>query len=72
VSDDAMIDRLLGPRDPEVSCEQCFELLDRYVELERLGADADTAVPGMHAHLQGCPACAEDHDSLVALLDADD
>jgi hypothetical protein len=72
VSDDAMIDRLLGPRDPEVSCEQCFALLDRYVELERLGADADAAVPGMRAHLQGCPACAEDHDSLVALLDDDD
>jgi hypothetical protein len=71
VSDDAMIDRLLGPRDPEVSCDQCFELLDRYVELERLGADADAAVPGMRAHLQGCPACAEDHDSLVALLDAE-
>ena len=22
----------------------------------------------MHAHLDGCPACAEDHDSLHALV----
>jgi hypothetical protein len=64
--------RLLGPRDPELSCEACFEHLDRYVELERAGADADAAVPGMGAHLEGCPACAEDRAALHALLDATD
>jgi hypothetical protein len=63
--------RVLGPAEPELSCEECFEHLDRYVELERTGADADAAVPGMRAHLHGCPACAEDHDSLRALLDAE-
>jgi hypothetical protein len=62
--------RLLGPAEPEVSCETCFEELDRYVELERAGADAEDAVPGMRAHLVGCPACAEDHAALHALLDA--
>jgi hypothetical protein len=63
-----MTARLLGPAGPEVSCEQCFDQLDRYVELELSGADADKAVPGMRAHLTGCPACAEDRDSLRALL----
>jgi len=62
--------RLLGPAEPEVSCETCFEELDRYVELERAGVDAEAAVPGMRAHLAGCPACAEDHEALHALLDA--
>jgi hypothetical protein len=61
---------LLGPESPELSCEQCFEELDRYVELERDGADADTAIPGMRAHLEGCPACREDHASLRSLLDS--
>jgi anti-sigma factor RsiW len=59
---------LLGPDGPELTCEQCFEELDRYVELELSGADADAGVPGMRAHLQGCPACAEDHRSLRALV----
>ena len=66
-----MRDRILGPAGPELTCEQCFEELDRYVEIELTGGDADAAVPGMHAHLRGCPACAEDRDSLVALLRAD-
>jgi predicted anti-sigma-YlaC factor YlaD len=51
---------LLGPSGPEVSCEECFERLDEYVE----GRD----VPGMDAHLEGCPACREDYESLVALV----
>jgi hypothetical protein len=61
---------ILGPAGPEVTCEACFEHLDRYVELERAqGAPAaEAAVPGMSAHLEGCPACAEEHEGLLALL----
>jgi hypothetical protein len=60
--------RVLGPAGPELSCEECFEHLDRYVEIELSGDDADAAIEGMSAHLSGCPACAEDHESLVSLL----
>jgi hypothetical protein len=63
-----LLGRLLGPAEPELSCERCFEELDRYVELELAGADADAAIPGMRPHLEGCSACAEDHESLRAWL----
>jgi hypothetical protein len=66
-----LLARLIGPRGPQLTCEQCFDVLDRYVELELAGADADAAIPGMHAHLQGCSACAEDRESLRALLVSD-
>ncbi len=59
---------LLGPADPEVECDVCFDELDHYVELQLAGHDADTAIPGMRAHLDGCPACREDHESLHALV----
>ena len=62
------VGRLLGPAEPEVSCDVCFDQLDRYVELEVAGADAEAAVPGLRAHLEGCPACREEHDSLLALV----
>ena len=58
------LERLLGPDEPEVSCEVCFERLDEYVDLELAGADADERIPGLRAHLAGCPACREDHESL--------
>ncbi|HEX8206770.1 MAG TPA: hypothetical protein VF587_11990 [Solirubrobacteraceae bacterium] len=63
-----LIARLLGPEGPEVTCEECFELLDEYVDLEGAGKDADARLPGMRAHLQGCPACNEDHASLSELV----
>ena len=66
-----LLARLLGPAEPELTCDECFEELDRYVELELAGRDADAAVPGMRPHLQGCPACREDHESLTALLVAE-
>ncbi len=59
-----LMNRLLGPDRPEVTCEECFELLDEYVDLELAGADAGRMLPGVRAHLQGCPACREDHESL--------
>jgi hypothetical protein len=71
MTDDHLLDKLLGPDGPELTCDECFEHLDRYVELEHTGRDADAAIPGMRAHLRGCPACAEDHESLSALLAAD-
>jgi hypothetical protein len=63
-----LIARMLGPDGPEISCETCFDELDRYVELELAGRDAESAVPGMRAHLEGCPACRDDHDALVEFL----
>jgi anti-sigma factor RsiW len=63
--------RLLGPAGPEVGCDECFEQLDRYVELELAGKDADALIPGLRAHLAGCPACREEHESLRALVSGD-
>jgi hypothetical protein len=68
---DRLLARLTGPPGPELTCEQCFEELDRYVELELAGSGADAAIPGMRAHLEGCLACEEDRESLRALLLSD-
>jgi hypothetical protein len=60
--------RLLGPGVPELGCDECFEQIDRYVELEVSGSDAAAAMPALAAHLAGCPACREEHESLRALV----
>ena len=80
-------ERLLGPAQAELGCEECFEYLDRYVETElthagRFELCATCVAPndcarvrhclGMRAHLDGCPACAEEYTSLKALLQAPD
>ena len=63
--------RLLGPGEEEIGCDECFDEIDRYVELELAGEDADRIVPGLGPHLRGCPACREEYESLRDLLAAE-
>ena len=65
---DDTLKRLLGPAEPEVLCDECFERLDEYVDLELQGKPADDRIPGLRAHLEGCPACREDYESLRDLV----
>jgi predicted anti-sigma-YlaC factor YlaD len=67
VNDHNTIKRLLGPSDNELLCDECFEKIDEYVDLELRGEAADAAIPGMRPHLNGCPACREEYDSLREL-----
>jgi hypothetical protein len=63
----ALLAALLGPAGPELGCDACFDEIDRYVDAELAGRDPDAVVPGMRAHLAGCPACREEHEALRAL-----
>ncbi len=64
-----LLARVLGPAKPELSCEECFAELDRYVELSVADSEADRQIPGMREHLDGCPACAEEYRSLREFID---
>jgi hypothetical protein len=63
--------RLLGPLENEVGCDETFEGLDEFVELELAGADAANRLPGVRAHLDRCRQCREQYESLRALLLSD-
>jgi hypothetical protein len=65
---DNTIKRLLGPAEPELQCDECFEKIDEYVDLELQGDDADQHILGLRPHLEGCPACHEEYDSLRQLV----
>jgi hypothetical protein len=69
---DTTIKRLLGPAEPEILCEECFERLDEFVDLELGNGTPDEKIPGMRPHLEGCPACHEEYESLRDLVRASD
>jgi hypothetical protein len=68
---DKTLKHILGPAQPELLCDECFEKLDEYVELELQGEAADERIPGMRPHLDGCPACREEYESLRELVGGD-
>jgi hypothetical protein len=67
-SDSAQLRRLLGPAGPEVGCDECFERLDEYVDIQLAGGAPGRRMPAMAAHLHGCPTCREEWRALVAYL----
>jgi hypothetical protein len=70
----AALRRLTSDPGPWLSCDDCFRLVDRYVD----GLLADPAAPAggelaaMPAHLAGCPACQEEATTLLLLAAADE
>jgi hypothetical protein len=60
--------RLLGPSGPELGCDECLDQLDRYVELQAAGRDAAAEMPLLRAHLEGCGACREEAEDLLAFV----
>ena len=64
----ATVARLLGPAEPEVLCDECFDRLDAYVELELRGPGTDERGPRLRAHLDGCEACREEYEALRELV----
>ncbi len=51
-------------QDEEISCTECFDLVSRFVELETSGQDAGATMPRVKQHLNQCPACREEYETL--------
>jgi hypothetical protein len=79
-----LLEALLGPEDEPLSCEECFDELDAYVERVLRGPEEpfercrycrapatcglERESVGMRAHLESCPACHEEYESLRDLV----
>lgn len=62
--------RLTLDTEPYLSCDDCFDQVDSYVDA--LLADPDHDLPAMRTHLAGCTACAEEARSLVWFVAKED
>jgi hypothetical protein len=58
--------RLVADTEPYLSCDDCFDRMDAYVE--QLVRDPEYDDEAMRAHLRGCGACADEADALLELL----
>jgi hypothetical protein len=64
--------RLTTDPGPWLSCDDCFRLVDRYVEGLLAGAEpTPSELTAMPAHLAGCSACSEEAVTLLLLVARD-
>ncbi len=55
-------------REEEIGCDECFERLDRFVEMELSGLDVAAAMPLVEDHLDKCGDCREEFEALLEAL----
>jgi hypothetical protein len=65
-----MVRILIATRPDEIGCDECFEKLDRFVELMLTGKNAAEAMPLVEDHLRRCRDCREEFETLLAVLRA--
>jgi len=53
----------------EISCDDVFNLLDQFAEMIKRGEDASQLMPLVHKHLNMCPDCREEYESLAQMMD---
>jgi hypothetical protein len=66
----ALIREIAEAREVEIGCDECFEQLDRFVEMRLSGMDAARAMPLVQEHLEICGECREEFEALLASLRA--
>lgn len=55
-------------REEEIGCDECFERLELFVEMELSGLDAASAMPLVEDHLDKCGDCREEFEALLEAL----
>ena len=65
-----MVRNILTARPDEIGCDECFEQLDRFVEMTLAGKNAAEAMPLVQDHLEHCGDCREEFEALLAALRA--
>lgn len=55
-------------RPDEISCDECFEKLDRFAEDVLAGKPAEEAMPLVKDHLDRCGPCREEFEALLDSL----
>jgi hypothetical protein len=65
-----MVRTIITTRPDEIGCDECFEQLDRFVEMTLAGRNAAEAMPLVQDHLERCRNCREEFEALLTVLRA--
>lgn len=52
----------------DITCDECYEHIDRYVDLVEAGAPLDEVLFTVQRHVENCPCCSHELEALQAIL----
>jgi anti-sigma factor RsiW len=62
---------IFNTEEQEISCTECFDLVSQYVDVE-LSGRAPAELAQVKQHLDQCPACREEYETLRDLRRLED
>lgn len=63
-----LLESALDTEEYEISCLECFNLLDQYADMLLDGADPNDIMPTVRQHLKHCPTCTHEFEALMTML----
>jgi len=55
-------------RPDEIGCDECFEKMDTFAEMELAGKSPEEAMPLVQDHLMKCKDCCEEYEALLEAI----
>ena len=62
---------ILSAEDEDITCDECYEHIDQYVDMLRAGENAATVLPKVKTHLEQCRCCESELQAFIAILEAE-
>ncbi len=53
----------------ELSCDEVYAILDQFAEMIKQGEDASELMPMVQKHLNMCPDCREEYETLLKMME---
>jgi hypothetical protein len=64
-----LLESALATEEYEIGCEECYDVLDLYVDLLMEHADPTEVMPTVKQHLNQCKCCARELEAILIMLD---
>ena len=66
----ALLERVMGTRDQEMTCDECMADIAEFVEVQLTGKPLSAALQAVYEHLERCHDCADAYQVLRQALEA--
>lgn len=63
-----IVREIVNTRDVEIGCDDCFDQLDKFVDLELNGKSPEEAFPLVKDHIDRCKECREEYEALLEAI----
>jgi hypothetical protein len=65
-----LMKKIFTTQEDEITCDDCFDHIDQYVDLLQAGEDPAKVLPQVKQHLEMCQCCETEFKALITILEA--